>query len=143
MLETTPSSRFTINGNGTVTDKQTGLIWARCPEGQSGSSCESGSATGYNWQSALDHADSSGLAGENDWRLPNIKELGSIIERACYLPAINLHVFPNVSASLFWTSSPEINNSNNTWVVDFSTGFDRNIDDRSSSRVVRLVRGGY
>lgn len=46
--ESTPTSRFTDNGNGTVTDTKTGIMWKRCAEGQiwTGSTC-SGTAAGY------------------------------------------------------------------------------------------------
>jgi len=82
---TAPASRFTDNGDGTVTDKTTGLQWQRCSQGQtwSGGTC-AGTATGHTWQAALQLADVATYAGRSDWRLPNIKELASIVEQACY-----------------------------------------------------------
>ena len=73
---TAPASRFTDNGDGTVTDKVTALQWKRCSEGQtwSGGTC-TGSATVGGWQWALQRADVASYAGRSDWRLPNIKEL--------------------------------------------------------------------
>ncbi|MGB4499160.1 MAG: hypothetical protein WBI40_10735, partial [Methylococcaceae bacterium] len=44
---TTPTNRFTVNNNGTVSDSKTGLMWKKCSEGQSGADCSSGSATPY------------------------------------------------------------------------------------------------
>ena len=61
---TAPASRFTDNGDGTVTDKATGLQWKRCSEGQawSGGTC-TGEATNQVWPAALQLADVASYAG--------------------------------------------------------------------------------
>jgi len=69
-----PDSRYSDNGNGTVTDHHTGLMWKQCSEGQSGAAC-SGSVTTMRWAAALAAGANSSFAGFNDWRLPNTKEL--------------------------------------------------------------------
>jgi len=61
-------NRFHDNGDGTVTDAATGLMWARADSGR-----------GMNWREALDYAERLELAGYDDWRLPNAKELQSIV----------------------------------------------------------------
>ncbi|MCP3956143.1 MAG: DUF1566 domain-containing protein [Desulfobacterales bacterium] len=137
----TPTSRFSDHGNGTVTDTQTELMWAKCAEGLRDSACSTGSASGHTWKAALDLADSSELAGHDDWRLPNIKELLSIVEERCATPAINLSVFPNTPAMYFWSASPNANNTSNAWYVDFSYGYS-NGSSRDGGRRVRLVRSG-
>ncbi len=137
----TPTSRFSDHGDGTVTDTQTELMWAKCAEGLRDSACSTGSASTHNWKAALVLADSSELAGYDDWRLPNLNELDSIVERQCYSPAINLSVFPNTPASLFWSASPNANNSNLAWVVNFSHG-NSSSSYRSNDLQVRLVRSG-
>jgi hypothetical protein len=123
---TTPDSQLTDNGNGTVTDTKTGLMWKKCSEGQSGNHCEIGSAATYSWQAAINRADVvnlNGFAGYSDWRLPNIKELRSIVERQCFSPAINLTQFPNTASTLFWSASPYTNASDDlAWHGDFDTG---------------------
>lgn len=93
---TAPASRFTDNGDGTVTDKATGLQWKRCSEGQTwgASTGCTGTATRHGWQQALQLADVATYAGKDDWRVPNVKELASIVELACYDPAIDLQSFP-------------------------------------------------
>ena len=60
---------FTDNGDGTVTDSATGLMWQQADSGR-----------GMNWEEALAYAETSTLAGYDDWRLPNIKELQSIVD---------------------------------------------------------------
>ena len=138
---TTPSSRFIIHNNGTVTDKRTGLIWKRCLEGVSGAACNSGTPVELNWQDALQRARDASFEGRTDWRLPNIKELRSIVEQQCVDPAINLSVFPAQAASVVWSSSPNADVADNAWNVYFSNGFTFN-GSRNVRRQVWLVRGG-
>lgn len=58
---------YTDNGDGTVTDHVTGLMWQQIPE-----------STGFTWQQAKEYCESLELAGHGDWRLPTLKELFSI-----------------------------------------------------------------
>lgn len=60
---------FVSNDDGTVTDKVTGLMWQAADDG-----------VRRNWQDSLAYAEGANLAGYSDWRLPNIKELQSIVE---------------------------------------------------------------
>ena len=138
---TTPDSRFNDHSDGSLTDTQTGLMWAKCAEGMSGSGCTTGSASTHTWQAALDLAEASALAGYNDWRLPNINELRSIVEGQCYAPAINLSIFPNTPASTFWSASPSAYVSSYAWYVYFNYGFS-DYYSRDGDEHVRLVRGG-
>ncbi len=138
---TTPDSRFTDNGNGTITDNGTGLMWQKCQLGLSGSSCTNGSATICTWQQALDKAYSNTIAGYNDWRLPNHKELLSIVEQRCFNPLINTTYFPNTSSLNFWSTSPVSNNSNHAWSVNFFEGYSYR-GNRNNNESVRLVRFG-
>lgn len=105
--QTTPTVRFSVNSDGTVKDNQTGLIWMRCVLGQvwNGSSCD-GNASFLNWQDSLSQAENLVFSGKNDWRLPNIKELTSIVEFSCYKPAINLTVFSSGQIdSNYWSAT--------------------------------------
>ncbi len=138
----TPTTRFTDHGDRTVTDTQTELMWAKCAEGLSGDECLGSEESKHSWEEALDLANSSELADYNDWRLPNIKELLSIVERQCIEPAINLSVFPNTRTDAsFWTASPNGLNSKSAMSVWFKEG---SLTDgaRSSTIHVRLVRSG-
>jgi hypothetical protein len=133
---TAPDSRFQANGDGTVTDVTTGLIWKQCAEGLSGAGCTTGSARTFTWQAALQHA-----ADNPTWRLPNKNELASLVERRCFNPAINATVFPNTPSSWFWSSSPYADGSYYAWYVNFYYGHVGSYY-RSSQGYVRLVRGG-
>ena len=123
--ETTPLSRFTISADGTeVTDKKTGLTWLRCSLGQSwdGNNCSGEAKKFGSWVEALKAAKKI----NNSYRLPNIKEYMSIVERKCYAPAINEEVFPNLkTAGLFtpyWTSTPDIQDNSSVYLMDFTYG---------------------
>jgi hypothetical protein len=142
----TPADRFTDYADGTVIDSATGLIWKVCSEGQAynGTSggCE-GAAMPYAWQQALQRAaavNATGFSGQSSWRLPNSKELSSIVERQCIGPAINLGIFPATPANVFWSASPYGNPTYALGVsfIDGATG----TYFMSSLRYVRLVRGG-
>ena len=60
---------FVTTGNGTITDNSTGLMWAQTDGGEK-----------MDWANALVYAENSSLAGYSDWRLPNVKELQSIVD---------------------------------------------------------------
>ncbi len=140
-----PDERYIDHGDGTVSDLSTGLMWQRCSAGQSGADCATGSASSYTWQQALQHPQAlnaaGGFAGYSDWRLPNLKELSSLIEQQCYIPAINLSVFPATGSSLYWSASPYAFDSSFAWYVLFSSG-SSGLNSRSNNYHVRLVRAG-
>lgn len=96
-----------------VIDLDSGLMWQRCAVGQSFSaasnSCE-GSATTYSdWYSALNALatlNSNNYDGYSNWRIPNVKELWSVVETGCASPAINITSFPNSPTGHFYSSTP-------------------------------------
>lgn len=137
IIATTPDSRFTPIGNGAeVKDTVTGLIWQRCSIGQQwdGNTC-TGTATEHTWQQALTVAKNLG----NGYRLPNIKELASIVEEQCHDPAINSKTFPNTPSNWYWSSSPYADYHNNAWGVYFSYGY-ISYNNKGNSSYVRAVR---
>src|SRR5665811_1677418 len=74
---------YSDNGDGTVTDPTTGLIWMRCSMGQiwNGGTCTGATST-YNWDQANALTGTVPFAGHSDWRVPNIRELQTIVDRS-------------------------------------------------------------
>jgi len=147
VLPTAPDSRFQDNGDGTVTDFYTGLMWQRCSIGDTYADCLAYPVSKFMWNSALLLAPNlnqiGGFAGYTDWRLPNIKELRSLIEFACINPAMNINVF-HVNPGTYGSSSPMRSNSYGVWGVNFDTGASVFLyrSYYSYHYSLRLVRGG-
>jgi len=142
----TPNSRYILDTvRGTVLDTNTGLMWQQCSVGQSqvGGSC-TGSATALTWQGAFQSAAQANvlnLSDYTDWRLPNIKELHSLVALHCVSPSINTSIFPNTMSSSYWSSSPYLSNIDDasSWDVYFYYGR-ISYNYRESGGFVRLVR---
>ncbi len=105
-----PLQRFRPNCGGTVTDSKTGLMWQRetAPER-------------YNWQGAIDYCNNLQLGGYDDWRLPDIEELKSIIDPGGRDPAID----PVFGAFRFWywSSTSVADGPDGAWIINFDVGF--------------------
>lgn len=144
-----PTAQYAI-ANGTAADQRTGLMWDQCTWGQGGAACASGAAGTLSWQLALGVpavANASQYKGYSDWRLPNIKELRSLVEVCRKAPTINDIVFPNTSgldylSSLFWSSSPSANYPDSAWIVNFNYGASWDFEPRGAQFRIRLVRAG-
>jgi len=142
-----PAQRFLDNGDGTVTDSLTRLIWLQ------NANCFSIQA----WQNALnaannlaDDPDSTttdcGLrdgSDAGDWRLPNVKELLSLIDFGNFAPALPTgHPFLNVQSALYWASTTAAVFPGFAFVVNLNVG--RTVDDgKDLTALVWLVRGGH
>jgi hypothetical protein len=140
------SNQFTVSADGQeVTDTTKGLIWRRCTEGMSwnGTTC-TGTALTLNHENALARARDEAQASSIAWRLPNIKELHSLVDRSRANPAIESLAFPNTLSQDYWSStpwpSPLLSPFQSVYGVNFASGITSNSDSRSSLRAVRLVR---
>ncbi len=133
---------LTINSDGTVTDPTTGLTWMRCAMGQilNGSTC-TGTVATYTFDQANALTGTVTFAGQSDWRMPNIRELQTIVDRSVYGPAIDSSAFPDTPGSYFWSGSPYADYSDYAWLVYFGYGY-AYYSYRSDAFAVRLVRGG-
>ncbi|MBN2782888.1 MAG: DUF1566 domain-containing protein [Campylobacterales bacterium] len=114
-----------------VTDNVTKLVW------QDNSDAKELTKT---WQEAIDYCEALDLGGYSDWRLPDIKELQSIVDDSKYYPAINA-VFENITSDLYWSSTTDASYTSNAWYVYFSDGSTYSYNE-TFSRYVRCVRGG-
>ncbi|MFZ2988449.1 MAG: DUF1566 domain-containing protein [Ideonella sp.] len=123
-----------------ITDTATGLIWRRCAEGQSwsGSICI-GAVAGFTWDGALAHAKGQVSSSGLPWRLPNAKELASLVKHSQVNPAIDTTAFPGATSDWFWSSTPYPGDTAFAWFVYFGYG---NVgpDYRKSKLPARLVR---
>ncbi|MBK9441413.1 MAG: DUF1566 domain-containing protein [Comamonadaceae bacterium] len=134
---------FVVNGNGTVTDTSTGLMWDKCSWGQANDSTCSGSASPHDWPAAFGvAATANGLTwkGYSDWRLPSVVELLSLVKLDS-TPTIDATAFPNTPSTFFWSTTTDASFSTAAWYVDFSDGSAIGYFKVSESPV-RLVRAG-
>ncbi|MBE7412929.1 MAG: DUF1566 domain-containing protein [Leptospiraceae bacterium] len=133
-------NNLTENGDGTVKDNVTGLIWQKCSNGQSGSNC-SGAASSDLWANALSACSGLSLAGKS-WRLPNINELKSIIDiNKSSGETIDTNIFPNTASGSYWSSTTLVSNTNFSWEVNFSSGFSVSDDTNLQYSYIRCVSG--
>ncbi|MGD9972826.1 MAG: DUF1566 domain-containing protein [Desulfatirhabdiaceae bacterium] len=122
-------NRYEDNNNGTVTDTLTGLIWQK-----------QASATSMNWESALSFCE--GIAdGFQDWRLPTLSELRSLVDYTRFNRAIDPAAFPNTPSSGHWASTTVNYNPQNGWGIHFNYGNDY-YTSKLNNGYVRAVRGG-
>ncbi len=143
---TAPADEFVVHGDGTVTHIPTRLMWKQCLQGMIGLDCR-GIPNKYSWGEALAAAEDETYAGFTNWRLPNIKELHSIVEYRCISPAIDTAVFPNTLSSWLWSATPFSHRPNFGRAVNFTNG-EATADHMNApylyedGRFIRLVRDG-
>jgi hypothetical protein len=138
--ETSEDEDFLLRDNGEVLHIASNLIFMRCSIGQvwDGTTCLN-EPNAMNWQQALQISVQTNFNDSKSWRLPNVKELNVITERACVRPSINDAIFPNTSPDDYWTSTPSILNSNEVWAVAF-TNASNSQRLKTRSLFARLVR---
>jgi hypothetical protein len=142
---TLPATRFMVNGDGSLNDNHTGLMWRVCDDGLTGATCAGGSAQAYSWQGALQRAaavdaNPAGLGlGHDDWRLPNRDELASLLDYSRRNPAFDSVRFPGVAADSHWTSTPDAGNAARAWYVDLRDGYVA-LALQSDAKALLLVR---
>jgi hypothetical protein len=137
-----PVPRFTDNGNGTVTDNLTGLIWLK-----------NANCLGHRtWYVALSDCNAleNGQCGltdnskAGDWRLPNVRELHSLVDYGQYNPPLpSGHPFTGVQSSYYWSSSTCETKDQYAWHVHMGSGDVRDLYGKPEYFIyVWPVRGG-
>lgn len=140
------TNQFTLNdnGNGTVSDNVTGLMWQKIP-----------SSSDYTWQEAVDYCNNLELGGYSDWRIPSAKELFSIGNFSSGWPYLNTTYFTLASGQVtkdeqYWTSNYYVGvtvegGSNAAFGVNHVTGhikaYSANAGGPVGGKYVRAVRG--
>ena len=129
---------YTDNGDGTITDNRTGLMWAK--DGN-GAGCNTGNMG--KWETAGFYCQNLILPAGlyEDWRLPNVRELMSIVNYGAYSPSINAGFFPNTKTSDYWSSTTYATSITSAWVVVFDIGITVS-SSKTNNGYVRCVRGG-
>ena len=98
------------NGDGTITDMVTGLMWQQVDGGE------------MTWEQAVAYADSLSLGGHSDWRLAFAKELYSIMDQGTINPAINTSYFPATAAEYWWSADVAVDDVTKVWVTNAGGG---------------------
>jgi len=121
---------FVDNGDGTVTDNITGLIWQQADDG-----------VARRWEDALSYCENLTLAGSSDWRLPDIKELESIVDYTTQSPAIDTTYLPTTQSLDYWSSTTRVGSFDYAWSVNFAYGWTGYQGDKAGTFLhVRCVR---
>jgi hypothetical protein len=101
---------FKDNGDGTITDRLTGLIWQKADGGE------------MTWEKAQAYAKALRLAGRQDWRLPTSMELFALANQGLHGPALDTTVFSRSEARYWWTQSPRADDGARVWLVNSGGG---------------------
>lgn len=146
--------RYKVRGDGTIKDQDTGLIWEmKClncgglhdVDNTYPWSGDGSTDTIWDWLDDVNAENRIGYAGHKDWRIPNVRELESIVDYGVSLPAIDPIFGPTTSADLYWSSTTFAFNPSFAWAVAFDSGA-VGVGGKGGSlaplRFVRAVRGG-
>ncbi|HBB66666.1 MAG: hypothetical protein A2X28_03650 [Elusimicrobia bacterium GWA2_56_46] len=131
---------YTVNSDNTVTDNRTGLMWRRCSQGKTDDATCSGTAVTYTWTDALAQCETE-ASDYSDWRLPNMKELFSIIKYEGTAPFIDQTAFPSTVSSAYWVSTTYVPDPTIALYVNFGGGTVSGVN-KINSNSVRCVRAG-
>jgi len=114
----------TVEGKVIVTDSTTGLLWTK------------EYVRDVTWRNAIAHCESLNYGGYNDWRLPNVKELSTLIDDTLSSPT---STFPDMPQNHLWSSSSDVSDTSIAWVVYF-TGAGVHSDDKVTTNYALCVR---
>lgn len=128
-----PDPRFTDRGDGTVIDNATDLVWTKDAQLLKKT---------MKWEEGLAACNNLDFAGHTDWRLPNVRELLSLIDYGAHDPALPPgHPFSNVQLLFYWTSTTYEGTADHAWGVYVYNGYVYNYH-KMTRAWVWPVRGG-
>ncbi|MDA3899098.1 MAG: DUF1566 domain-containing protein [Spirochaetes bacterium] len=127
-----PSTRFSDNGDGTITDNMTGLMWLKSPD-----------STTRNWPAAITYCEGLDYASHTDWRLPTVSELETLTNYSQRAPAtwLNGQGFTNVRLDYYWSSTTYAPSTADAWDVNMNNGGVHN-PSKANNNCVWPVRSG-
>jgi hypothetical protein len=105
------TERYKDNGDGTISDRLTGLMWQK-----------NQSAKTMSWEDALSYATNLTLAGKSGWRLPNVKELQSLNDTKLIKPSFNKSYFTGISSGNYWSSTTLVQTPTKAWDINVDYG---------------------
>lgn len=123
---------LTDNGNGTVTDNNTGLTWQQTPD-----------RTGLNWDNAGTYCSALDMGGHTDWRLPSRREIATLVSYNRDFPTFATLLNNATSNETFWTSTTYSVDTTQAYALANGTAYMelRSKDTASASVATRCVRG--
>lgn len=120
------------NGNGTVTDTMTGLMWLQDDRNYGKKK--------QKWADGMKSCKKFEFAGHNDWRMPTVQELFSLVDfTKKEYPLIN-NIF-HLQGYWYWTTTEYVSTTGNAMIVYFNLGI-VTITNKTNAYYVRPVRGG-
>ncbi|MEW5816569.1 MAG: DUF1566 domain-containing protein, partial [Spirochaetota bacterium] len=129
--------RFIDNGDGTVIDLVTGLMWIKDPT-------QAGLGSPMYWYDAINACENLDFAGHDDWRLPNINELMSIVDHSRYNPAFDTFYFTPFPDTWtpYWSSTTNASWIDGAWALYPYDGYKTTWGKPWDMCYIRPVRGG-
>jgi len=125
------TANFTRNDTTqVVTDSKTQLQWKDDAIGST-----------MTWTEAISYCESLTFATYSDWRLPNVKELTSLVDDSKTSPSIDTNVFEHTVSNLYWSSTTYTVDASSAWSVHFSYG-PQYYYSKSRNHNIRCVRAG-
>jgi len=128
-----PPEQYSIvesGGDTVIVDRMTGLEW-EAPDDRE-----------LDWKDALNECEQLSFANRNDWRLPNVNELQSLVDYTQHSPALHSDIAEYFQSAIYWSSSPDVWYLNFAWYVSFAAGSVRSDATWLWMYPVVCVRGG-
>jgi hypothetical protein len=134
----TSENTYIDNGDGTITDTSTGLMWMAEDAGYT-----------MDWKTALSYAENLDFAGYTDWKLPDVKELQSLVDYTGVYPTLNQEYFTTTDLTdenpgyYYWSSTSAYFSTQNpgygyAWYVAFGYSLDNEGNDTHGAGAVRF-----
>ncbi len=125
-----PPVRFVDNGDGTVSDRKTGLMFQQHQAEER-----------LAWEDALSYCENLILAGFEDWRLPTIEELRAVVDYGRPSPPpVDADIFPDICGSYYWTSTTTLTDTGSAMAIYMHDGQDVSAADKNEAYYVLSVR---